>query len=95
MATLMPSPAMPHRCDQCARSKTKCTREFPACSACQTAGRECRYTRQMKNKKRLIPEIEQRLFSFKLTQPPPFVNMNCATRNPVPTVRDKKWLFAE
>ncbi|KAJ9077822.1 hypothetical protein DSO57_1013066 [Entomophthora muscae] len=78
---------MPHRCDHCARSKTKCSREAPACAACRNTGRQCQYTRKMKNKKRLVPEIEQHLFSFKLTS---------LTQAPsLPSIRDKKWLFAE
>lgn len=86
--------AMPHRCDHCARSKTKCTREAPACSACKSSGRQCKYTRQMKNKKRLIPEIEQHLFSFKIDdKQQAFVNLTHSQA--LPTIRDKKWLFAE
>ncbi|KAJ9068673.1 hypothetical protein DSO57_1010795 [Entomophthora muscae] len=88
-------PTMPHRCDHCARSKTKCTRETPTCSACRTAGRQCQYTRQMKNKKRLIPEIEQHLSSFKVTTTQQTAFINITPSQTIPNIRDKKWLFAE
>ncbi|KAI9297229.1 hypothetical protein K502DRAFT_120558 [Neoconidiobolus thromboides FSU 785] len=69
----MNSLLMPNRCDQCAKRGLGCSRDIPICKSCEHLDIECNYERALKTHKKIKPEVERYINSFKIQNKEEFV----------------------